>query len=123
MQVDVPLITLIWSVGLKTPHTIRFAGDRKPSTNIEEHFGAGLNVLFRSAGRLQSKADSFPLSGWVWQQDGKMLDGRELLLGARARGGGRQRHSQPDLPAALRRTEPLARRAKPKAQKCVTDPS
>lgn len=48
---------------------------------------------------------------------------KELLLGAHAEGGGRQRHSQPDLPAALRRAEPLARRAKPKEQKRVTDPS
>lgn len=52
-----------------------------------------------------------------------MLDGKELLLGAQTEGGGKQRHSQPDLPADLLREEPLARRAKPKAQKCVMDPS
>lgn len=71
----------------------------------------------------RAKMTHSPLSGRVWQQDGKMLDGKELVPGAHAVGGGRQRHSQPDLPAALRREEPLARRAKPTVQKRVRDPS
>lgn len=82
----------------------------------KKHSGVGPTVWFLSAGSLWSKADSFPLSGWVWQQNGKILDGEELFLGAQAEGGGRQRRSQPDLPAALCCTEPLARKAKPKAQ-------
>lgn len=85
----------------------------------KEHFGVGLTVWLLSIGSLWSKADSFSLSGWVWQQDGKMLDGKELLPGAKAEGGGRQRYFQPDLPAPLRCTESLTRRAKPKAQNCA----